>query len=54
MEMDFTKVKLNKEQQNNAFLIGSKAQEAGIDPDLEAQVEFGLFQKLGDPSTKKA
>ncbi len=32
--MDFTKVKLNKEQQNNAFLIGSKAQEAGIDPDL--------------------
>jgi hypothetical protein len=34
MEMDFTKVKLNKEQQNNAFLIGSKAQEAGIDPDL--------------------
>lgn len=34
MEMDFTKVKLNKEQQNNAFLIGSKAQEMGIDPDL--------------------
>jgi len=34
MEMDFTKVKLNKEQQNNAFLIGSKAQEIGIDPDL--------------------
>jgi hypothetical protein len=34
MEMDFTKVKLNKEQQNNAFLIGSKAQEVGIDPDL--------------------
>ena len=32
--MDFTKVKLNKEQQNNAFLIGSKAQEVGIDPDL--------------------
>jgi len=26
---------------------------AGIDPDLEAQVEFGLFQKLGDPSTKR-
>jgi hypothetical protein len=34
MEMDFTKVKLNKEQQNNAFLIGSKAQEVGIDPNL--------------------
>jgi hypothetical protein len=34
MEMDFTKVKLNKEQQDNAFLIGSKAQEIGIDPDL--------------------
>jgi hypothetical protein len=34
MEMDFTKVKLNKEQQNNAFLIGSKAQEVGVDPDL--------------------
>ena len=34
MEMDFTKVKLNKEQQNNAFIIGSKAQEVGIDPDL--------------------
>lgn len=32
--MDFTKVKLNKEQQDNAFLIGSKAQEVGIDPDL--------------------
>jgi photosystem II CP47 chlorophyll apoprotein len=26
---------------------------AGIDPDLEAQVEFGLFQKLGDASTKR-
>jgi photosystem II CP47 chlorophyll apoprotein len=26
---------------------------AGIDPDLEEQVEFGAFQKLGDPSTKK-
>jgi hypothetical protein len=34
MEMNFTKVKLNKEQQDNAFLIGSKAQEVGIDPDL--------------------
>jgi len=34
MEMDFTKVKLNKEQQNNALLIGSKAQEIGVDPDL--------------------
>jgi photosystem II CP47 chlorophyll apoprotein len=26
---------------------------AGIDPDLDAQVEFGAFQKLGDASTKK-
>ncbi|KAG6540168.1 hypothetical protein Mapa_018458 [Marchantia paleacea] len=26
---------------------------AGIDPDLDAQVEFGAFQKLGDPTTKK-
>ncbi|CAL5209163.1 unnamed protein product [Lathyrus oleraceus] len=26
---------------------------AGIDPDLDAQVEFGEFQKLGDPTTKK-
>ncbi|NEP46365.1 MAG: photosystem II chlorophyll-binding protein CP47, partial [Okeania sp. SIO2H7] len=26
---------------------------AGIDPDLEEQVEFGLFQKLGDLSTRK-
>ncbi|KAI5420403.1 hypothetical protein KIW84_044262 [Lathyrus oleraceus] len=25
----------------------------GIDPDLDAQVEFGAFQKLGDPTTKK-
>ncbi|KAG6539858.1 hypothetical protein Mapa_018806 [Marchantia paleacea] len=25
---------------------------AGIDPDLDAQVEFGAFQKLGDPTTK--
>jgi len=32
--MDFTKVELNKEQKANAFLIGSKAQEMGIDPDL--------------------
>ncbi|MFQ6631216.1 hypothetical protein Gotur_008497 [Gossypium turneri] len=24
---------------------------AGIDPDLDAQVEFGAFQKLGDPTT---
>ncbi|NEP74422.1 MAG: photosystem II chlorophyll-binding protein CP47 [Okeania sp. SIO2G4] len=26
---------------------------AGIDPDLEEQVEFGLFQKLGDLSTRR-
>lgn len=26
---------------------------AGIDPDLDARVEFGAFQKLGDPSTKR-
>jgi len=32
--MDFTNVELNKEQKANAFLIGSKAQEMGIDPDL--------------------
>ncbi|KAK9661566.1 hypothetical protein RND81_O112100 [Saponaria officinalis] len=25
---------------------------AGIDPDLDAQVEFGTFQKLGDPTTR--
>ncbi|KAG6540277.1 hypothetical protein Mapa_018403 [Marchantia paleacea] len=25
----------------------------GIDPDLDAQVEFGAFQKLGDPTTKR-
>ncbi len=26
---------------------------AGIGPDLEVQVEFGAFQKLGDSTTKK-
>ncbi|KAL5569717.1 hypothetical protein UlMin_026292, partial [Ulmus minor] len=26
---------------------------AGIDPNLDAQVEFGAFQKLGDPTTKR-
>ncbi|CAL9193005.1 unnamed protein product, partial [Musa hybrid cultivar] len=26
---------------------------AGIDPDLDGQVEFGAFQKLGDPTTKR-
>merc|ERR1712196_655495 len=26
---------------------------AGIDPDLEEQVEFGAFQKVGDASTRK-
>jgi photosystem II CP47 chlorophyll apoprotein len=26
---------------------------AGIDPDLDAQVEFRAFQKLGDPTTKR-
>lgn len=26
---------------------------AGVDPDLEEQVEFGLFQKLGDLSTRR-
>jgi photosystem II CP47 chlorophyll apoprotein len=26
---------------------------AGVDPDLEEQVEFGLFQKVGDLSTRK-
>jgi photosystem II CP47 chlorophyll apoprotein len=26
---------------------------AGIDPDLEEQVEFGVFQKLGDLTTRK-
>jgi photosystem II CP47 chlorophyll apoprotein len=25
----------------------------GIDPDLDSQVEFGAFQKLGDPTTKR-
>ncbi|KAB2046617.1 hypothetical protein ES319_D01G247800v1 [Gossypium barbadense] len=25
----------------------------GIDPDLDAQVEFGAFQKLGDPITRR-
>ncbi|KAI3927545.1 hypothetical protein MKW92_037879 [Papaver armeniacum] len=26
---------------------------AGIDPDLDSQVELGAFQKLGDPTTKR-
>ena len=26
---------------------------AGSDPDLDAQVEFGAFQKLGDPTTRR-
>ncbi|KAJ4741424.1 Photosystem II CP47 reaction center protein [Rhynchospora pubera] len=26
---------------------------AGIDPDLDVQVEFGTFQKVGDPTTKR-
>jgi photosystem II CP47 chlorophyll apoprotein len=26
---------------------------AGIDPDLDDQVEFGAFQKLGDLSTRR-
>lgn len=26
---------------------------AGIDPDLEEQIEFGAFQKLGDVTTRK-
>ncbi|KAK1258692.1 Photosystem II CP47 chlorophyll apoprotein [Acorus gramineus] len=26
---------------------------AGIDPDLDAQVEFGAFQKIGDPTTRR-
>lgn len=26
---------------------------AGIDPDLEEQIEFGAFQKLGDLTTRK-
>jgi photosystem II CP47 chlorophyll apoprotein len=26
---------------------------AGIDPDLDARIEFGAFQKLGDPTTKR-
>jgi photosystem II CP47 chlorophyll apoprotein len=26
---------------------------AGIDPDLDEQIEFGAFQKLGDPTTKR-
>ncbi|KAF1876929.1 hypothetical protein Lal_00033854 [Lupinus albus] len=25
----------------------------GIDPNLDAQVEFGAFQKLGDPTTRR-
>nr|KJB16913.1 hypothetical protein B456_002G254300 [Gossypium raimondii] len=25
----------------------------GIDPDLDVQVEFGAFQKLGDPITRR-
>ena len=26
---------------------------AGIDPDLDEQVEFGAFQKLGDVTTRR-
>jgi photosystem II CP47 chlorophyll apoprotein len=26
---------------------------AGIDPDLDAQMEFEAFQKLGDPTTRR-
>ncbi|MFQ6663437.1 hypothetical protein Gotur_030978 [Gossypium turneri] len=26
---------------------------ADIDPDLDAQMEFGAFQKLGDPTTRR-
>jgi len=26
---------------------------AGINPDLDVQVEFGAFQKLGDPTTRR-
>ncbi|KAL2336895.1 hypothetical protein Fmac_011341 [Flemingia macrophylla] len=26
---------------------------AGIDPDLDVQVEFGAFRKLGDPTTRR-
>jgi photosystem II CP47 chlorophyll apoprotein len=26
---------------------------AGIDPDLDEQIEFGAFEKLGDPTTKR-
>ncbi|KAG6468264.1 hypothetical protein ZIOFF_072837 [Zingiber officinale] len=26
---------------------------AGIDPDLDVQVEFGAFQKIGDPTTRR-
>ena len=26
---------------------------AGIDSDIDDQVEFGAFQKLGDPSTRR-
>jgi len=25
----------------------------GIDPDLDAQVEFGTFQKIRDPTTRR-
>lgn len=40
MEMDFTKVKLTKEQKDNANLIGSKAEEYGIDPDLALAIAW--------------
>jgi len=38
--MDFTKAKLTQEQKANALLIGNKAEEMGIDPDLALAVAW--------------
>jgi hypothetical protein len=40
MDMDFTKAKLSQEQKANAILIGNKAEELGIDPDLALAIAW--------------
>ena len=54
-EMDFTKVKLSKEQITNANLVADKAIEYGIDPDLALSVAWKESNfKMGSDSSKGA
>jgi uncharacterized membrane protein YozB (DUF420 family) len=52
-EMRFNSERPQAYVQLDFFFLGVRDVFAGIDLDLDAQVEFRAFQKLGNPTTKR-